>query len=224
MSARTRIKFCGLTRAEDVDFAVDLGADFIGLVFAARSPRRLDLAQARALRARIPAQIGAVALVMDQTGDEVRAILDQVQPNVLQFHGEEDATFCASFGHPYWKVVAMGGDVAADAWSRHSDAAAFLLDSHVRGGAGGTGRTFDWSRIPSSLDRPFLLAGGIGPDNVFDAIEAVHPWGVDVSSGIEAAPGEKDAAKMRRFVEEVRRADHQGRHPREGGDPCISDD
>jgi len=207
MSARTRIKFCGLTRAEDVDVAVGLGVDFIGLVFAARSPRRLDLAQARAFRARIPAQIGAVALVMDQTGDEVRAILDQVRPDVLQFHGEEDEAYCSSFGMPYFKAVAMGGDASTEAWAGYASAAGLLLDSHARGGGGGTGRTFDWSRIPPSLDRPFLLAGGIGPDNVFDAIEAVHPWGLDVSSGIEAAPGEKDAAKMRRFVEEVRRAD-----------------
>lgn len=204
---RTRIKFCGMTRAQDVRAACELGVDAVGLVFAPRSPRRLEPAQASALRAHAMPFVDVVALLMDPSADFVREVIVQVQPTLLQFHGDEDEAFCRSFGLPYLKAVAMGGDVGADAWTRHASAAALLLDSHALGGGGGTGRTFDWSRIPRGIERPFLLAGGIAPDNVFDAIRAVHPWGVDVSSGIESAPGEKDAAKMRRFVEAVRRAD-----------------
>ncbi len=204
---RTRIKFCGMTRADDVRAACELGVDAIGLVFAPRSPRRLELAQAAALRAQAMPFVDVVALLMDQPADFVREAIAQVRPTLLQFHGDEDDAFCRSFGLPYLKAVAMGGDAGADALTRHEGAVALLLDSHVKGSGGGTGRTFDWSRIPGQVAKPFLLAGGIGPDNVFDAIRVVHPWGVDVSSGIESAPGAKDAAKMRRFVEEVRRAD-----------------
>lgn len=207
---RTRIKFCGMTRAQDVALACELGVDAIGLVFAERSPRRLEMAQAAALRAQAAPFVDAVALVMDSPAGFVREVVAQVRPSLLQFHGDEDDAFCRSFGLPFLKAVAMGGDDAEPVQARlghHPHAAGFLLDSHARGGSGGTGRTFDWSRIPHDVGRPFLLAGGIGPDNVFDAIAAVHPWGVDVSSGIESAPGQKDEARMRRFAEEVRRAD-----------------
>lgn len=207
---RTRIKFCGMTRAQDIALACELGVDAVGLVFAARSPRRLEIPTAAALRAQAMPFVDVVALLMDSPADFVREVIAQVRPTVLQFHGDEDDAYCAGFGLPYLKAVAMGGGEAEPVgarFQRHPHASGFLLDSHARGGSGGTGRTFDWSRIPATVDRPFLLAGGIGPDNVFDAIRAVHPWGIDVSSGIESAPGEKDATKMRRFVEEVRRAD-----------------
>ncbi|HEY0502011.1 MAG TPA: phosphoribosylanthranilate isomerase [Lysobacter sp.] len=204
---RTRIKFCGMTREQDIALAGELGVDAVGLVFAQRSPRRLDIARAAALRAAAMPFVDVVALLMDSPADFVREVIAQVQPTLLQFHGDEDEAYCRSFGLPYLKAVAMGGEVGADAWTHHPGAAALLLDSHARGAGGGTGRTFDWSRIPRGIGRPFLLAGGIGPDNVFDAVRRVQPWGVDVSSGIESAPGEKDPAKMRRFVLEVRRAD-----------------
>lgn len=205
---RTRIKFCGMTRAQDVALGWELGVDAVGFVFAARSPRRLGIDQAAALRAHTMPFVDVVALVMDSPAELVREVIAQVRPTLLQFHGDEDAAFCRSFGLPYLKAIAMGegGDAATQA-KGHADASAFLLDSHARGAGGGTGRTFDWTRIPRDLGKPFLLAGGLGPDNVFDAIRDVHPWGVDVSSGIESAPGEKDPAKMRRFIEEVRRAD-----------------
>ena len=205
--SHTRIKFCGMTRAQDIALASELGVDAIGLVFAQRSSRRLDIEQARALRSGIADGIEVVALFMDNDAALVQSVIDEVRPTLLQFHGNEDEAFCRSFGVPYLKAVAMGGDVAADALSRHPDAVALLLDSHAAGGAGGTGHRFDWSRIPDGTTRSFLLAGGLHPDNVFEAVRAVRPWGVDVSSGIESAPGEKDAMKMRRFVEEVRRAD-----------------
>lgn len=207
----TRIKFCGMTRADDVRLACHLGVDAIGMVFAQRSPRRVEAAQAAALRTEIAAGIEAVALFMDNAADEVTDVIAQVHPTLLQFHGVEDEAFCRSFGLPYMKAIAMGdeGGQGIDWSARYPDATALLLDSHAVGGAGGSGRTFDWRRIPAQLGKPFLLAGGIVPDNVFEAVSVVRPWGVDVSSGIESAPGIKDAARMRRFVEEVRRADNQ---------------
>ena len=205
--AHTRIKFCGMTRAQDIALACELGVDAIGLVFAQRSSRRLDVGQARALRRQIADGIDAVALFMDNDAALVRRVIDDVRPTLLQFHGNENEAFCDAFGVPYLKAVAMGGDVATDALSRHPGALALLLDSHAAGGAGGTGHRFDCARIPREPGRDFMLAGGLHAENVFEAVRAVRPFGVDVSSGIECAPGAKDATKMRRFVAEVRRAD-----------------
>lgn len=207
---RTRIKFCGMTRASDVQLAGELGVDAVGLVFAAGSPRQLGLGQARSLRLALAPMVDAVALFRDNTVDEVEQVLRRVRPTLLQFHGDEDDAFCRGFGLPYLKAVPMGGDVrwqAAALEQRWPHADGLLFDSHGSGGAGGSGQAFDWSRIPAGLRRPLLLAGGITPDNVHDAILATRPWAVDVASGIEAAPGIKDGDKMRRFVAEVRRAD-----------------
>ncbi len=207
---RTRIKFCGMTRAGDVRLAGELGVDAVGFVFAAGSPRRLAPSEARAMRQAIAPMVDVVALFRDNSREEVREVLRAVRPTLLQFHGEEDDAFCRSFNLPYLKAVPMGGRDEVNARTlqlQHPNAAGFLFDSHAPGEGGGTGQTFDWSRLPTGLHRPFLLAGGITADNVFDAIVATLPWGVDVSSGIEVEPGIKDGNKMRRLVEEVRRAD-----------------
>ncbi|UNK51080.1 phosphoribosylanthranilate isomerase [Lysobacter sp. S4-A87] len=198
-----------MTRADDIRLACSLGVDAIGMVFAQRSPRRLAIAQAAVLRTDVAAGIETVALFMDNAADEVNDVIAQVRPTLLQFHGLEDAAFCRGFGLPYMKAIAMGeeGGQGIDWSARYPDATALLLDSHAVGGAGGSGHTFDWSRIPARSGKPFLLAGGLVPGNVFEAVTVVQPWGVDVSSGIEGAPGIKDEARMRRFVEEVRRAD-----------------
>ena len=206
---RTRIKFCGLTRAEDVRLAVALGVDYIGLVFAPQSPRRLLLGQARMLRELVPDEIAVVALMMDNTRSEIGQIIDSLQPDVLQFHGSEDDAFGASFGLPFWKAIAMGG-VAEDALSAtayYPAASGFLFDGHAAGEQGGSGKRFDWKQMPAAVDRPFFLAGGLSPENVGVALNTALPWGVDVSSGIETAPGIKQADKMRQFVEAVRLAD-----------------
>lgn len=211
---RTRIKFCGMTRAEDVRLAVELGVDYVGLVFAPRSPRHLLLGQARMLRELVSPQIAVVALVMDTPASEVQAIIDNIQPDLLQFHGAEDDAFCAAFGVPFLKAVAMGGggNDAHSAASLFPSAYGLLLDGHGPGEAGGSGQRFDWKSSPHDLDRPFLLAGGLSADNVGLAIRTARPWGVDVSSGIEQAPGMKDGDRMRLFIEEARRADTRQDH------------
>ncbi len=206
---RTRIKFCGLTRAEDVAEACALGVDAVGFVFAARSKRLVSAATAAGLRDGLQPFVDAVALFMGNPADEVRNVIAAVRPTILQFHGDEDDAFCAGFGMPYLKAIAMGGDAAVDGAAllhRYPRAAGFLFDSNASGQAGGSGHTFDWSRIPGDFAKPYLLAGGLHPDNVFDAIRATGCWGVDVSSGIESAPGIKDAARMRQFVREIGRA------------------
>ncbi len=209
--SHTRIKFCGMTRAEDVRLAVELGADFIGLILAERSPRRLLPGQARALRALVPEEIGVVALVMDNPPGEVVGIVAGLRPDYLQFHGDEGDAFCAGFGLPFFKAIAMGdGGDPLEAMARFPSAHGFVLDGHGAGEQGGSGRSFDWTRLPKDSGRPILLAGGLSPDNVAQAIRIAHPWGVDVSSGIEAAPGIKDAAKMRRFADAARAADSAG--------------
>lgn len=212
---RTRIKFCGMTRAGDVRLASELGVDAIGFVFAQRSPRRIRPEEARLMRNALAPLVDAVALFMDNPAEEVREAIRQVRPTLLQFHGNEDDAFCRGFGLPWLKAVAMGNGEAESAIAlqrRYPGAAGFLFDSHAAGGTGGSGETFDWSRLPKSITKPVLLAGGLTTDNVFDAILATLPWGVDVSSGIESAPGVKDGDRMRRFVEEVRRADCHVEH------------
>jgi phosphoribosylanthranilate isomerase len=210
MKSRTRVKFCGVTRAQDAEAAVRLGADAIGLILAPESPRFIEAAQAAIIRRRLPPFVQAVALFRNAAADTVRRALDTLQPDLLQFHGDEDPAFCASFGRPWLRAVPMqgGADLAVDlaGWERRfAGAAALLLDAHGPGEAGGQGRTFDWRRIRAS--RPFVLAGGLDAGNVAAAIQAARPYAVDVSSGIEQAPGVKDEMKMRRFIEAVRNAD-----------------
>ena len=206
----TRIKFCGLTRAEDVRLAVELGVDYVGLVFAPRSPRKLLLGQARMLRGLVPEEIAVVALVMDNPRTDIEALIENVQPDLLQFHGAEDDDFCSGFGLPFLKAIAMGGeceDAAAGA-AAFPSAYGYLLDGHGKGEQGGSGQRFDWKRVPR-LDKPVLLAGGLTSENVGTAIRTSRPWGVDVSSGIESAPGIKHPNRMRLFLDETRRADAQ---------------
>ena len=208
---RTRIKFCGFTRPGDVRLACELGADAIGFVFAERSPRKVEAEEARAMRQALAPLVDAVALFMDNPVEEVREVVRHMRPTLLQFHGSEDDAFCRGFGVPYMKAIPMASEIAQQhpgtLHTRYPGAAGFLFDSHAAGEPGGSGRPFNWSRIPAGVQKPFVLAGGLSADNVFEAIQATLPWGVDVSSGIERAPGIKDGDKMRRFVEEVRRAD-----------------
>ena len=206
--ARTRIKFCGITRAEDARLAAELGVDAIGFVFTRKSQRFLGVSQARAIRRTLPPFVTAVALFMDDEPAWIEEVVAVVQPDLLQFHGNESAGFAASFARPYFKAVPMGSVTDAVTYAaQHPEATGILLDSHAGGAMGGSGEVFDWSRVPRGNGRPIVLAGGLDADNVARAIAAVRPYAVDVSSGIESAPGIKHAAKMRRFVAAVQAAD-----------------
>jgi len=207
---RTRIKFCGMTHADDVALACELGADALGFIFVPASRRVLEVAHARSLVEATPLFVSRVGLFADPSRAAVQAVLDRVDLDCLQFHGNEDAAFCEQFGLPYLKAVAMGGDRPgiAPVTEAHPRARAFVFDAHAPGGSGGGGVPFDWSRFPAPTSTlKAILAGGLSPGNVFDAITRTRPWAVDVVSGVEAAPGRKDAEKMRRFIHEVRRAD-----------------
>jgi len=204
---RTRAKICGITRVEDALAAAEAGADAIGLVFAA-SPRRIDLATARAIRHALPPFVATVALFVNPSRDEVGAVLDQVAPDWLQFHGEEPPAFCAGFDRPYFKAARVRPDLDLLQYAAlYADAGALLLDAWSPDAHGGTGHRFDWGLIPRALPKPVILAGGLDAGNVAEAIRAVRPWAVDVSSGVEAAKGIKDAAKVAAFMKEVRIAD-----------------
>ena len=195
-----------MTRVDDALGASRLGVDAIGLIFAAHSPRVLELSNARAIAIAVPPLVTRVALFLDQPAELVQRVLGMMPIDVLQFHGREDAAFCRQFGKSYLKVVPMLDvhDVAAFA-AQYPDAGGFVLDAHRAGAAGGTGVTFDWTRAVGALDRPIVLAGGLQQDNVGAAIAQVRPWAVDTSSGIESSPGVKDHARMRAFIDEVRR-------------------
>ncbi len=204
---RVRVKICGITRPQDAVAAARLGADAVGLVFHAASPRRVTLPQARAIVRALPPFVTAVALFVDAPAGEIQRVLEQVPVGLLQFHGEEPPEDCSRYGRPYIKALRMrpGIDVAACA-ARYTDAAGLLLDSYRPGVPGGTGETFDWRRVPAALDKPVILAGGLTPDNVAQAVAAVRPFAVDVSGGVESRKGIKDAAKMAAFIAGVRAA------------------
>lgn len=200
MSA-VRSKICGITRVEDALAAAAAGADAIGLVFYAKSPRAVSVAQARQIIAALPPFVTTVGLFVDAGRDELRQILAQVPLDLLQFHGDERAEQCEGHGRPYIKAlrVKAGDDVAAQV-ARYPGAAGVLLDTFVEGVPGGTGLAFDWSLVPADLSKPVILAGGLTPENVAAAIARVRPYAVDVSGGVESAKGIKDADKVRAFI------------------------
>jgi len=205
---RTRIKICGITRPGDAVEAAAAGADAIGLVFHASSPRRIDVERAGSIVSELPPFVGAVALFVDPAPSAVREVLDNVRIDLLQFHGAEKPEFCRGFGVPYIKAVRMRAGVAVSAEAeRYDDARALLLDSYDERVAGGSGRPFRWDALPANLALPVILAGGLDPANVAEAVHIVRPYGVDVSSGVESSPGIKDAAKIRAFVAAAHAAD-----------------
>jgi len=204
----TRIKCCGMTRVEDALLAARLGADAIGVVLTARSKRRVSIEQARAIAQAMPPFVTTVALFMDDEAAFVREAVEAIEPDLLQFHGAESDAWCAQFGRRYLKAVAMGEGAAALPGLRHyPGATGLLLDGHGLGEAGGSGKAFDWSLMPRDLMQPLVLAGGLTPANVADAMRIAKPWGVDVASGIESSPGIKDPRKLADFIRAVRDAD-----------------
>jgi phosphoribosylanthranilate isomerase len=207
MPARTRIKICGLSREADVDAAVEAGADAIGLVFYEKSPRLLDVARAAALARRLPPFVTPVGLFVNAAPSLLDAVLQAIPNLTVQFHGDETPQVCRSAQRPYLRAARMGDDLdLLDFASCYPDAQALLLDAHVEGYGGG-GKVFDWSLIPRNVPLPVVLSGGLHAGNVIEGILRVRPWAVDVSSGVEAAKGIKDAAAIRRFCDAVREAD-----------------
>lgn len=216
---RTRIKICGLTREQDVDAAVQAGADAIGLVLYAKSPRCVSPQRAAELARRLPPLVTPVLLLVNEELASVRAAIDQLPHALLQFHGDETPAFCraAAAGRPWIRAARIPVDPAAafDLLKFASDfqeAQALLLDAHVEG-YGGAGTTFPWSRLPTSASSHAVLSGGLTPANVGDGIAQVRPrfatLAVDVSSGVESAKGIKDAGKIHQFVAAVRAADER---------------
>ena len=203
--AVVRSKICGITRVEDALAAVEAGADAIGLVFYAKSPRAVSVQQARAIVAALPPFVTSVGLFVDASRCELVEILDAVPLDLLQFHGDETPDECDHYGRPYIKALRVkpGDDIAAQV-ARYANARGVLLDTFVPGIPGGTGEAFDWSLVPAQLSKPVILAGGLTAANVAQAIEKVRPFAVDISGGVESAKGIKDATKIHAFMEAVR--------------------
>ena len=203
-----KIKICGLTRDEDVKAAVAAGADAIGFVFTA-SPRRISINTAIRLSSYVPKGVLRVGLFLDQDRSEIDRVINSVSLDVLQFHGSETEQECCVFGLPWLKAVAMeNAESAKQAESDYPGAMGLLLDSHATGKRGGSGKVFDWS-LSRSIAKPIWLAGGLHSVNVAQAIRVVRPFAVDVSSGVEAAPGIKDASRIRAFIKAVRDVDNE---------------
>lgn len=201
--SRTKVKICGLTRIEDVKSAVAAGADAVGFVFT-NSPRQVSIDTAMRLIRHVPGHVLCVGLFLDQARPEISAVLESVSLDVLQFHGSETQQQCSLYNLPWLKAVAMEDDQSArQAEKDFPDAMGLLLDSHSRGQRGGSGKVFDWS-LSRPLSIPVWLAGGLSVENVGQAIRAVRPYAVDVSSGVESAPGIKDPALMRDFIKAVK--------------------
>lgn len=199
-----RIKICGITRIEDALAAAVLGADAIGLVFYAKSPRAVDIEKAQKIVRALPPFVTTVGLFVDAQPGFIDDVLHQVPLDLLQFHGNEPPADCERHARPYLKALRMAPDAdIAEQAARYASAAGILLDAYTPGIPGGTGIVFDWSRIPP-ISQPLILAGGLNAENVRAAIEQVKPYAVDVSGGVELEKGIKDIEKIREFVRQVR--------------------
>lgn len=230
---RTRVKICGITNSGDALLAVEAGADAIGMVFYEPSPRHVDIETASDIAKSIPAFVMSVGLFVNADKDRVKSVLSQVPLQLLQFHGDESPEYCEQFGMPYIKALRVGreeaglnGDSLRTVVASHKNCCAILLDTYQKGVPGGTGESFDWDLIAeyssetnpkttgpkttgtkttgSNITAPkVILAGGLKPENIVEAINTVKPYAVDVSGGVESAPGAKDAVRIRAFLNSV---------------------
>lgn len=207
----TRVKICGISTPQDAIVAAQAGADAIGLNFHPESPRYVEPEAAGRIVAALPPFVTSVGLFVDCPAARLRATLATVTLDLIQFHGGESPAECSRWGRPWIRALRVGADDWRDRLAAldgsHAGCLGVLLDAYVPGVPGGTGRRFDWSLVPDERPRPLILAGGLDPDNVGAAVERVRPWAVDVSGGVESAPGRKDHGRMRAFVEAVRAAD-----------------
>lgn len=206
---RTRVKICGITSIQDAQNVCNSGADSIGLVFYEKSPRNVSISQAKVICDSLPPFVTCVALFLDPTAEFVNSVLDEVNIDLLQFHGVETAEFCNSFSRPYMKAIGMKGISSEDEFTKateqYTHAKGFLVDSHATGKAGGTGETFDWKNVPQQQEKPIILAGGLNPENIADAVKKLNIYGIDLSSGVESQPGIKDPEKIKKLMNEVYR-------------------
>ncbi len=206
---RTRVKICGITSVEAAHDVCSAGADSIGLVFYEKSPRNVSIDQAKLICDSLPPFVTCVGLFLNPSEDFVNTVLQDVKLDLLQFHGIESADFCNSFPRPYIKAIGMEGisseDEFAEITKQYTNAKGFLVDSHATGKAGGTGKTFDWKNVPQTQEKPIILAGGLNPENVADALQQLNLYGVDLSSGVESQPGIKDPEKVKKLMNEVYR-------------------
>ena len=200
-----KIKICGFTRPQEAQAAAELGADAVGLVFYAKSKRCVDAAQAAEIVAALPPQVVKVALFVNESAEQIRRILGAVPIDIVQFHGDEAPEFCRQFGKHYWKAVRVqSAQDIAEAAEHYADAAALLLDAHIEGQYGGTGQVFDWRLLPDTMPLPWILSGGLNPGNVAAAVRQTGAAWLDVSSGVEQAPGIKNRDLMADFIRQVR--------------------
>lgn len=209
MTGRCRVKICGLTSVADALMVSAVGADAVGLVFYPNSRRYISIEQAATICKAMPPFVATVGLFLDAEVSFVKQVLAAVPLTLLQFHGSETPAYCAQFQHPYIKAVGMKGLTALGGFAAYAEqypeAQGFLVDSHVPGAAGGTGETFDWTQVPQDYPKPIILAGGLTPVNVAEALQLSQVYAVDVSSGVEKHPGIKDPAKVQAFMQSVHR-------------------
>lgn len=201
IQTNVRIKICGITSVADALIAINAGADAIGLVFYEPSPRYVNIEQAHAIAKAVGPFVTVVALFVNADKAVIENVLQQVPIHVIQFHGDETAEFCEQFSRPYLKALRMREDINVEEMIlRFASASGILLDAYMPGVPGGTGETFDWQRVPSDSTMPIILAGGLTPENIREAVQQTNIYGVDVSGGVEAAPGIKDALKIESFI------------------------
>ncbi|EAR08477.1 phosphoribosylanthranilate isomerase [Reinekea blandensis] len=205
---QTRIKMCGMTRAEDVKSACELGADLIGMVFYPPSPRSVTIEHVQSLVSAVTPGVSVVTLFVNADAGYVREVVSEARADLIQFHGDESHDYCQQFGTRYLKAIRVKDEQQlTSACAQHQEADGLLLDAYVKGQPGGTGQAFDWGLIPVSIAPKLFLAGGLAPDNVYEAVSSIKPYAVDVSGGIEVSKGVKSPERMDAFIREVRRAD-----------------
>lgn len=201
---RTRVKICGITHPQDAMTAVEYGADAIGLVFYTPSPRNVSIEQAAEIVAHLPPFVSKIGLFVNADPVFIHSVVKHVALDGLQFHGDETAAECEQINMPYYKAIRVKNDTNLLQYaSQYARANALLLDAYSEAAVGGTGQVFDWSLIPANMGKPIILAGGLNPQNVTAAIQQVNPYAVDVSGGVEASKGIKDATKIAAFMQAV---------------------
>lgn len=207
---RTRIKVCGISRTEDAQFCAESGIDAIGLVFVKKSPRAVSIEKAQSIIKDLPVFVDVVALFMDSTPGLILDVLSNIKVDLIQFHGAETAEECEKWQCPYIKAIAMGGqNEFVHPKDQYPNAKGFILDAHQPGEQGGSGQQFDWHLFPKKGRQNLILAGGLRPDNVLEAILQTRPWAIDLSSGLEHSPGIKSHEKIQQLVKMVRQADEE---------------